>query len=548
MDQQQQQQQQLPPPWMLGATEINDIPMLVVHMQNGELEGLDNLQGGPSVDEETGIREYSHLAEVVQRPEIRELFHKVTTQLAEHGKVSEDIHEAYKDAKDYSLPYRETDEEKENPLRTLERKGRGGDSKLAYVPVNLVELLIEIRHIPSINPSTGLLEFGFFGSIGKFFKKILPEAIRIVGTVGGAILGGPIGAGAGNALAGAITGKSIKNSVISGLKTGAFAYAGQGLGQVAGLAGSTPFTGGFFGGAPNMLASGLGRMGIGASPATAAAAAVPAIAGQALQAAPQVAAQAAQPGLLSGLAGLAPYAAPLAMAGLAYTGEKKHHKHMQSERERQEAKWDRERKDMGLATNWTPVTSKKYEPNPEFWDISEEDVRHGRVHAPYMREVGTTGRYAQGGAVRSYREGTLVRGKGKGQDDLIKTSVPDGSYIWDASSTSMLGDGSSRAGARVIKEFETHIRSKVPKRVLKGVEKLVKKRSQQVPVWLSNDEYKSDPVAVSLIPFAMGKKQISNEKGADILRSVIKNIRKHKSSAGSGLPPKAKSILEYISA
>jgi hypothetical protein len=543
------QQQQLPPPWMLGATEINEIPMLVVHMQNGELEGLDNLQGGPSIDEETGIREYSHLAEVVQRPEIRELFHKVTTQLEEHGKVSEDIHEAYEDAKDYSLPYRETDEEKENPLKTLERKGRGKDSKLAYIPVNLAELLIEIRHIPSINPSTGLLEFGFFGSIGKFFKKILPEAIRIVGTVGGAILGGPIGAGAGNALAGAVTGKSIKNSVVSGLKTGALSYAAQGLGQAAGLTGATPYSAGFFGGAPNMLASGLGKMGIGAAGALGAASAAPAVAGQVAAAgAPAVAAQAAAPGFLGSLAGLAPLAAPLAMAGLAYTGEKKHHKHMQSERERQEAKWDRESKEMGLDTNWTPVTSKKYEPNPEFWNISEEDVHHGRIHAPYMREVGTTGRYATGGSVRSYREGTLVRGKGKGQEDLIKTSVPDGSYIWDASSTSMLGDGSSGAGAKVIKEFETHIRSKVPKNILKSVEKMVKKRSQQVPVWLSNDEYKSDPVAVSLIPFAMGKKEISNEKGAEILRSAIKNIRKHKSSAGSGLPPKAKSILEYIAA
>jgi hypothetical protein len=202
---------------------------------------------------------------------------------------------------------------------------------------------------------------------------------------------------------------------------------------------------------------------------------------------------------------------------------------------------------MGWDTNWAPVTSKQYEPNPEFWNINEEDVRHGRVHAPYMREVGTSGRYAKGGSVKSYREGTLVRGKGKGQDDLIKTSVPDGSYIWDASVTSMLGDGSSDAGAKVIKEFETRIKSKVPKGTLKSLEKLIKHRSQQVPVWLSDSEYKSDPVTVSLIPLVMGEKKISNEKGADILRATIKNIRKHKSVSGSGLPPKSKPLLEYIS-
>lgn len=543
--------QELPPPWMLGATHINEIPMLVVHMQNPELEGLDNLQGGPSVDEETGIREYSHLAEVIEIPEIRDLFHKVTQQLEKHGKVSPDIHEAYEDAKDYSLPYRETDEEEHNPLRSLEKKGRGEDSKLAYIPVNLAELFIEIRHIPSINPNTGLLEFGLFGSIGKFFKKILPEVIRVVGTVGGAILGGPIGAGAGNALAGVVTGKSIKNSVVSGLKTGALTYAGQGLGQVMGLTGATPYTAGFFGGAPNMLATGLGRLGVGAIPTTATAAtAVPVAAGMASQALPspqQLAISQAQPGLLGGLAGLMPYAAPLAMAGLAYQGEKKHHAYMQKERERQESKWARERKELGLDTNWTPVTSKQYEANPEFWDISEEDVKHGRIHAPYMREVGTSGRYAQGGLVKSYREGALVRGKGKGQDDLIKTSVPDGSYIWDASTISMLGDGSSTAGAKVIRQFESRIKNKVPKTIVRNVEKLVKKSTQQVPVWLSDNEYKSDPVTVSLIPLAMGKKKISNKAGADILRSTIKNIRKHKSSAGSGLPPKAKPLLEYIS-
>jgi hypothetical protein len=545
--------QQLPPPWMLGATQINEIPMLVVHMQNGELEGLDNLQGGPSIDEETGIREYSHLAEVIQLPEIRDLFYKVAGQLEQHGRVSEDIHEAYEDAKDYSLPYRETEEEEHNPLRALERKGRGGDSKLAYIPVNLAELFIEIRHVPSINPKTGLLEFGFFskifGGVGNSFKKIFPEAIRIVGTVGGAILGGPVGAGIGNALAGVATGKSIQNSVVSGLKTGLMAYGAQGLGQVAGLGGATPYTAGFFGGAPNMLASGLGSLGIGAVPGAGVGAAVPSVAGmaaQSLQPAQQIAQ--AQPGLLGQLAGLAPYAAPVAMAGLSYMGSKKHHQHLQRERERQEERWAHERRQMGWDTNWTPVTSKKYEANPEFWDVSEEDIKHGRVHAPYMREVGTSGRYATGGLVQSYRKGTLVRGKGKGQDDLIKTSVPDGSYIWDASTVSMLGDGSSEAGSKVIDEFENRIRSKVPKRILSHVEKLVKKRVSQVPVYLSDRERKTDPVTVSLVPLVMGKKQISNKKGADILRSTIKNIRKHKSSAGSGLPPKAKPLLQYISA
>src|SRR5574338_59184 len=524
--------QNLPPPWMMGAKETNDILMWVVSMGKGELKGLDNLQGGPSVDEETGIREYSRLSEIIEIPEVRDLFVDVANQLKQHGRPSDEIDHAYKQAKDYSLPYRETEEEKHNPLKDLEKKGRGKDIRFAYLPVNLIEFLIEINHVPSVNPSLGILEFGFFD-----------ELIRIGGTIAGAILGGPMGAGAGNALAGLLTGKSVKNSVVSGLKTGALSYAGQGLGQAAGLTGSTPYTAGFFGGAPNMLASGLGKLGIGAIPGAAPAAAVPPATAAVAQQVPQ-----ASSGLFGTLAGLAPYAAPVAMAGLSYIGHKKHQKHLQRERERQEAKWDRERKKMGWDDDWTPISSKRYEPNPEFWDISEEDIKHGRIHAPYMREVGTSGKYAKGGAVHSYREGTLVKGKGKGQDDFIKTSVPVGAYIWDASTTSMLGDGSSDAGAKVIKNFESYVRSKVPKRVVSVVEKMIKKKSQQAPVYLSNDEYKTDPVTVSLIPYSMGQKIISNEKGADILRSAIKSIRKHKSSAGSGLPPKAKPILAYISA
>src|ERR1700760_2733025 len=97
--------QELPAPWMLGATKVNDIPMLVCHMSNGELEGLDDLQGGPSVDESTGIREYSALAEIVEIPEIKELFHTIVGQAEKHGgRLPLDVREAYKEAKDYSLP------------------------------------------------------------------------------------------------------------------------------------------------------------------------------------------------------------------------------------------------------------------------------------------------------------------------------------------------------------------------------------------------------------------------------------------------------------
>lgn len=508
---------QLPPPWMLGTTEVNNIPMLIVHMSNGELEGLDDLQGGPSEDESTGIREYSKLADIIEIPEIKQLFLRIANDIRENkGTPSEDTTSAYKIARKHSLPYRETDEEEHNPLKALEHKGRGGDTKLAELPYNFVDFLMSMGF--SVNPKTELLEFGFFD-----------ELLRIGGTIAGALLGGPTGAGLGNALASTATGKSLKDSVVSGIKNAALTYGAQGLGQAAGL-GNVPGIGGLLGGASHAAASMM--------PGINAAGAIAPNAMPAAQAA-------AQPGFFDHILGtagkLAPYA-PLAMAGLSYMGAKKHHQHATKEKEKQDAKWEeeRKRKEWMWEPQWHPREYKKLEPNPEFYNRNEEDIRHGRLVGPAYREIGTSGRYATGGLVQSYNQGTLVRGKGKGQDDYIKTRVPAGSYIIDASTTSMLGDGSSTAGAKVLKEFETKVKKSSPKEIINHVKKTVRKESGQVPVWLSDSEYKFDPTTVALLGRG------SNEHGADILRNTVKNIRKHKTIKGDGLPPKAKPLVAYM--
>jgi len=510
-------------------------------MSKGELEGLDDLQGGPSVDESTGIREYSALASIIEEPEVQQLFQKIAADIKQNGgKPTPGISSVYKEAKKHSLPYRETEEEGHSPLKQLEKLGRGNDSRLAELPKNFVEFLIELGHNISKNPKSGLLEFGFFD-----------ELLRFGGTVIAGILGGPIGAGLGRAAMGAATGQKLGHAAAAGLKTGVGAYGVQGLGQAAGLGAATPMTGGFFGGAPNILGTALGGLGMGrqATPN----ASLPVEQSVMSHMGDQTAqATQAQPGFLSHiLGGVSNNIGPLALAGmgaLSYMGAKKHHKHQQQERDRQEAKWDKEREEHRYNTTWTPIMSKQYEPNPEFWNRSEEDIKHGRINAPYyrevggIREIGRSGRYAKGGLVQSYSKGTLVKGKGKGQDDFIKTSVPEGSYIIDASTTSMVGDGSSDAGAKVLKEFELSVKKKIPKNKISSIEKLVKRQSKQAPVWLSNDEYKFDPLTVAILG------EGSNEKGSDILRDMVKNIRKHKSEKGDGLPPKAKPLLAYISA
>src|SRR5271163_2454260 len=96
-----------------SPSEVPGVDLLLCHFTKGELEGLDNLQGGPSIDDDTGLREYSKLAVVVEKPEIQEIFRHVQQEMSDDGKVSPDLHHIYETAKGDSLPFREAPQEKE---------------------------------------------------------------------------------------------------------------------------------------------------------------------------------------------------------------------------------------------------------------------------------------------------------------------------------------------------------------------------------------------------------------------------------------------------
>lgn len=514
------------PPWMEGSKDISGQEMIIVHMSNGELEGLDNMQQYPSIDPDTGIREYSSLANIIEIPEVRNVFKHISDDILDDGKLSPDLKKVYEYAREHSLPYKSTPEERHDPLKGAEHTGRHGDTKLALIPLNLALFLIELKHEPSINPETGLLEFGWFN-----------EIIRAAGTIIGGMLGGPIGAGFGNALAGKITGRSWGDAAKSGLKMGVGAYGLQGLGQAAG----------FLGGPPNLLAQGLGSLGIGGG-LPGMAGKVPLDATGVMQASQQgvssnAAQQAGPVGFMDKIGSFMSKAAPmapLAMAGLAYMGSQKHRKHQKNAAKEERDYLERERERMGFNRSLPPITPSSRRYNPGFFDRSEMERRYGIFPEPAFVDVGERG-YYKGGSVKSYKQGSLVSGPGKGQDDKIKTSVPDGSYIIDASSTSMFGDGSTKAGSDILKDFEKHVKSKFPDKFLRKIENHISKTSSQVPVWLSEGEHKIDPVTVTLLGGG------SNVNGADILKHMVIKLRKHKISKGDGLPPKAKHPMQYIS-
>ena len=57
-----------------------------------------------------------------------------------------------------------------------------------------------------------------------------------------------------------------------------------------------------------------------------------------------------------------------------------------------------------------------------------------------------------------YRQGAYVQGAGDGQSDDIPAMLADGEYVIDAELVSMLGNGSNKAGAKVLDNFRKSVR------------------------------------------------------------------------------------------
>jgi hypothetical protein len=134
--------------------------------------------------------------------------------------------------------------------------------------------------------------------------------------------------------------------------------------------------------------------------------------------------------------------------------------------------------------------------------------------------MGNPVNYRKGGAVQNEEMllvdydlpntyGDFVYGGSGGQEDNVRTDLPDNSYIMPADVVSHVGDGNSLSGAERIKAL------------------------------ISNGEFFLSPKAVEQI----GKGD--HNKGVKMLDNLSTNIRKHK-NVKSGLPPKTKSAAFYM--
>ena len=170
-------------------------------------------------------------------------------------------------------------------------------------------------------------------------------------------------------------------------------------------------------------------------------------------------------------------------------------------------------------------------------DRSPKGVRLMEGHAPH---------YAHGGSVNhgypssEYGPPGYLSGPGKGQQDLIPKQVPEGSYILDATTISSLGDGSSHAGKSEVDHTLELLRHKTHPQIRQKSAQGGNIGERMIPTMLSDGEYEISPQDVALIGRG------SNQKGAKILKSAVKTIRKHKNSNGDRLPPKSKDLLYYL--
>lgn len=136
--------------------------------------------------------------------------------------------------------------------------------------------------------------------------------------------------------------------------------------------------------------------------------------------------------------------------------------------------------------------------------------------------------------------GGYVHGDSGGQDDNRKINIPKGSYVWDATTVSLLGDGNSLKGKRDIKKLENSFLSSgiINSRYL-DARAPVRGGKKVIRALVSDGEMISPPKVVTKAGNG------SNSRGAEVLDKIRKNLRKQK-GLKSFLPPKSKSLEFYL--
>jgi hypothetical protein len=362
--------------------------------------------------------------------------------------------------------------QREKPLWRLADAVRasGEDEDKILAHINPEEAAFLAKHFGGdINPETGLPQFGLFSSIGKFFKKI-------VGPVGGAIVGNMILPGVGGMIGGGIGGMfghpKQRMGPLAGAGVGQLGLTGlNALGSGASSLGYSGLGGGLKSlGGPNYISSlmnsvsptaasylgpqaqlpGLGGF-FGGGSGGSAAASQPFSMNPVSQLASTLAgnggATAAGGGLGSFLGGGLLNNALLATAlgGTLMRREKPQGPQSIGEAMR-EAEKHRWRADQYPDKNSFKPINRKYKAHANHYrpgfDGEEEDFMED---SPWQY----TPRFSQGG---------FLDGASSGQDDTVPALLSEGEYVIPADVVADLGDGNSKSGAKRLGQMIAEVR------------------------------------------------------------------------------------------
>jgi hypothetical protein len=368
--------------------------------------------------------------------------------------------------------------------RRVRDAGVGGDELIVHINRKEFDELRKHWGEPTINPHTGMPQFtpfwkqSWFAPVAALASAALmatgigaPLGAALLPTAlaGETILGAALPSVVGNALIGAgvggLTGGG-KGAVLGGLTGGLGTVAGgllgsslpgvtsageEGISGWLGRMGSGDF---LTQGAASSLGSATGS-GINASTGAASAAGIPTSAGGTLSSMglPASAAQSSSTGLLASLGGAKTLVPAALLAATAFGGGGG-----QAQPATQAAQNTPIDPNMTRRLAVAPLSRTRRDPGQDYF-------RYGSLPETtfYNQQPAQPVQAATGGPLSRF-----VRGGGSGRSDSIDAKLSDGEYVIDAETVSLLGDGSSKAGAERLDQFRANVRRQKGRELAKG--------------------------------------------------------------------------------
>lgn len=108
-------------------------------------------------------------------------------------------------------------------------------------------------------------------------------------------------------------------------------------------------------------------------------------------------------------------------------------------------------------------------PAPQFAVMSRSQTKQNAADRLGLPDIASlTAKFAGPGYAKGGRMDFAVHGAGDGRSDSIPARLSDGEYVMDAETVSMLGDGSSKAGAKKLDRMRVNLRKAKGKQLARG--------------------------------------------------------------------------------